>query len=163
MASRFCGSLFLFQNLYISINSRSAHIADPRKIGDIKFTAYVRWIMPVKYRRYILFGQLRSAYSHAFCFGVRHSRSINKINWTHHIPSLKFLCRQFSKYLLQPSSKVIVVPLAILIFCIAKSSLKTKKYWTHHERKYVYDVSNFLLFNFVRNEFYKARIKLCKS
>ena len=32
----------------------------------------------------------------------------------------KFLCRQFSKYLLQPSSKVSVTPLVILIFFIAK-------------------------------------------
>ena len=26
-----------------------------------------------------------------------------------------------------------------------KSSLKTKKHWTHHKRKYVYDVSNFFI------------------
>ena len=42
------------------------------------------------------------------------------------VPSLKFRCRQFSKYLLQPSSNVSNVPLDILIFCIVKSSLKTK-------------------------------------
>ena len=43
------------------------------------------------------------------------------------VPSLKFRCRQFSKYLLQPSSNVSNVPLDILIFCIVKSSLKIKK------------------------------------
>jgi len=37
------------------------------------------------------------------------------------------------------------------------------KYWTHHKRKYVYDVSNFLLFNFVRFDFQKAPIKPCES
>ena len=49
----FCGSLFLFQYIYISVNSRSAHIADSRKLGDIKLTAYVRGIMPVKTIRHI--------------------------------------------------------------------------------------------------------------
>ena len=31
-----------------------------------------------------------------------------------------------------------------------------KKYWTHHEQKNVYDVSNLFICDFVRNEFYKA-------
>ena len=38
-----------------------------------------------------------------------------------------------------------------------------KKYWTHHARKYVYDVSNFFICDFVQNDFYKASKKPCKS
>ena len=54
-ASRFYAARYsLFQNLYISVNSRSAHIADSCKLGDIKLTAYVRGIMPVKYTPYEL-------------------------------------------------------------------------------------------------------------
>ena len=68
------------------------------------------------------------------------------------VPFLEFRCLQFSKYLLQPSSKVSNAPLDILIFCIAKSSLKIKKYWTHHERKYVYDVSKLYLLNFTSSK-----------
>ena len=28
-----------------------------------------------------------------------------------------------------------------------KILLKNKKYWTHHKRKYVYDVSNFFIYD----------------
>jgi hypothetical protein len=42
-----CGSLSLFQNLDISINLRSAHIANARKLGYVKLAANVRRIMPV--------------------------------------------------------------------------------------------------------------------
>ena len=54
-------------------------------------------------------------------------------------------------------------PLTFLAFSLKKSPLKIKKYWTHHERKYVYDVSNFFICDFWRNVFYKAHIKLYKS
>ena len=67
-------------NLYVPINSCSAHITDSRKLGDIKLTAYVGGIMPVKYRRYILFCKLQSADAHALSFGVCHSRFYAFIN-----------------------------------------------------------------------------------
>ena len=35
-----------------------------------------------------------------------------------------------------------------------KSSLKIKKYWTHHERKNVYDVSNFFIVDFQLKSFF---------
>ena len=42
-----------------------------------------------------------------------------------------------------------ILKAAAEVFRVLKLSLKTKKYWTHHERKYVYDVSKFCLFDFV--------------
>ena len=47
---------------------------------------------------------------------------------------------------------------------ICSSATKNdKKYWTHHERKNVYDVSNFFIYDCGRNDFYKASKKPCKS
>ena len=92
----------------------------------------------------------------------RHSCQMCYRNASPHYGIKRKVCRPFSKYLLQPSSKVRATPLAILIFCIEKPSLKTKNIGHITVQKHVNDVSNFLLFNFQRNEFYKAPMKPCK-
>ena len=94
----------------------------------------------------------------SFCYHFADNRKRCSI-----VPCLKFRCRQYSRYLLRPSSKVSVAAVIFSFFIVKKLPLLYKKYWTHHERKNVYDVSNFLLFNFQQFDFYKARINPCKS
>ena len=46
---------------------------------------------------------------------------------------------------------------------VAFYEICTKINRTHHKRKYVYDVSNFFIIDFLQLDFYKAFIKPCKS